>query len=39
MHRYSERALVKVAYTMAFVIVAVIAGISFCVDRVLEHIA
>lgn len=38
MHRYSERALVKVCYMIALVVVSVIIGISYCLNKVLEHI-
>lgn len=37
-HKYSEHALVKVCYACAVVIISVIIGISFCLDRVFKHI-
>lgn len=37
-YKYSENALVKVCYAIAAVIFAVILGISYCLNKVLDHI-
>ena len=36
--KYSEKALLKVCYAIAVVIIAVIAVISYCLNRVLNSI-
>lgn len=36
--KYSEKALLRVGYAIAGVIVAVIAGISYCLGKVLDSI-
>lgn len=38
MQKYSEDALLKVCYVMGAVIIAAIAGIAVCVNKVLEKI-
>lgn len=36
--KYSEEALLRVCYTIGAVIIAVIAGISYCMGKVLDDI-
>lgn len=36
--KYSEKALLRVCYTMGIVIIAIIGGVAYCIGKVLDKI-